>query len=490
MIAIYARQSIDKKDSISIETQIEMCKKEIHNNENFKVYEDKGFSGKNISRPAFKKLMLHVEKGKISKLIVYRLDRISRSITDFSNIIDILEKNKVSFTSANEKFDTSTPTGRAMLYIIMIFAQLERETIAERIKDNYYSRGKTGVWLGGPAPFGYKIKKLNINGKNFSTLEPTEDIEIVKKIFNLYANTNLSLGGISKGLLTKYPDSMWNNIKLSRILHNPVYVKANVDVYNFFKSKRCSITNDISEFLGKYGCVLYGKRDRGNNKYRSFENMVLSISNHKGIVSSNDWLKCQLKLENNTQIKNLGKGKHSFLTGLIKCGYCGYSMNVKKYKEQKYFNCTGRYKTNDCVDKLKTHYVSEVEDFVFNEMRDFSVKFKNLEVNKKNTDKDKINTLKIELHKIETEIENIINNLSTANSTLINYANKKITELDNQKISLLKTIHTLQISSQKLTIPELSDKGNYDIEFKRETAHKIINNVYIFNDKIKIDWIN
>ena len=190
------------------------------------------------------------------------------------------------------------------------------------------------------------------------------------------------------------------------------------------------------------------------------------------------------------QIKNLGKGKHSFLTGLIKCGYCGYSMNVKKYKEQKYFNCTGRYKTNDCVDKLKTHYVSEVEDFVFNEMRDFSVKFKNLEVNKKNTDKDKINTLKIELHKIETEIENIINNLSTANSTLINYANKKITELDNQKISLLKTIHTLQISSQKLTIPELSDKGNYDIEFKRETAHKIINNVYIFNDKIKIDWIN
>ncbi|MDE6181824.1 MAG: recombinase family protein, partial [Eubacteriales bacterium] len=339
---IYARQSIDKQDSISIETQIDFCKKEIKTNEPFKVYEDKGFSGKNTDRPQFKKLMSDIKKGNISQIIVYRLDRISRSITDFSNIMDILEEHKVSFISANEKFDTSTPTGKAMLYIIMIFAQLERETIAERIKDNYYSRGKTGVWLGGPAPFGYTIKRVLKNSKKISVLESTKDIEIVKEIYNLYANTEMSLGGIAKILLEKYPDTMWNNIKLSRILHNPAYVKSNADVYNFFKSKKCNITNDISDFTGEKGCALYGKRDRGSNKYRSYEDMVLSISNHNGIIDSDTWLKCQFKLENNVQIKNTGKGKHTFLTGLLKCGYCGYSMSVKAYKEQKYFCCTGR----------------------------------------------------------------------------------------------------------------------------------------------------
>ena len=179
MIAIYTRQSIDKKDSISIETQVELCKKEINKDEQFKIYEDKGFSGKNTERPQFKKLIEDIKEGQISKLIVYRLDRISRSITDFSNIMDILEEHKVSFISANEKFDTSTPTGKAMLYIIMIFAQLERETIAERIRDNYYSRGKTGVWLGGPAPFGYTIKKIMQDAKKVSILKPNKDIEIV-----------------------------------------------------------------------------------------------------------------------------------------------------------------------------------------------------------------------------------------------------------------------------------------------------------------------
>ncbi len=337
MIAIYTRQSIDKQDSISIETQIDICKKEIKTNEAFKIYEDKGFSGKNTERPQFKKLMNDIKNGEISQIIVYRLDRISRSITDFSSIMDILEDNKVSFISANEKFDTSTPTGKAMLYIIMIFAQLERETIAERIRDNYYSRGKTGVWLGGPSPFGYTIKKITKDAKKISILEPTKDIQIVKEIYNLYANTESSLGYVAKILLEKYGGPMWNNIKLSRILHNPCYVKANADIYDFFKAKKCIITNDITDFTGKKGCSLYGKRDRGNNKDRDYEDMVLSISNHDGVIDSDTWLKCQAKLQNNVQIKNSGKGKHTFLTGLLKCGYCGYSMVVKTYKDKKYF---------------------------------------------------------------------------------------------------------------------------------------------------------
>ena len=489
MIAIYTRQSIDKQDSISIETQIELCKKEIKTNEPFKIYEDKGFSGKNIERPKFKKLINDIKNGEISQIIVYRLDRISRSITDFSKIMDILEEHKVSFISANEKFDTSTPTGKAMLYIIMIFAQLERETIAERIRDNYYSRGKTGVWLGGPAPFGYTIKKVIKNSKKNSMLEPTEDIEIIKEIYGLYADTDISLGGIAKILLQKYDGHMWNNIKLSRILHNPVYVKANVDIYDFFKSKRCTITNDIEEFIGQKGCALYGKRDRSNNKYRNYEDMILSISNHNGIIDADVWLKCQLKLQNNVQIKNKGKGKHTFLTGLLKCGYCGYSMSVKTYKDKKYLNCTGRYITNSCIDKSETHYLFEIETYVFEEIKKFVYNFQSLEIShKKTTNDNEINNLKIELHKIEAEITNLINNLSCANEVLLKYANEKIVELDNKKIEILNTINEKRIKPTSINIPNLDDWENLSIDVKKNFTNKIINSILIFNDTIKIDW--
>ncbi|HEX3027705.1 MAG TPA: recombinase family protein, partial [Clostridia bacterium] len=119
--AIYARQSIDKKDSISVESQIEFCRRECAGL--YEIYEDRGFSGKNINRPAFERLMRDVEAGRVSKLVCYRLDRISRSILDFGSIWETLSCAGVEFVSVNEKFDTSTPGGRAMLYIIMVFAQ-------------------------------------------------------------------------------------------------------------------------------------------------------------------------------------------------------------------------------------------------------------------------------------------------------------------------------------------------------------------------------
>ena len=132
MDAIYARQSVDKADSLSIQGQIDLCQKQA--SEDYKVYQDKGYSGKNTNRPAFQRMMEDVEKGLIQKIIVYRLDRFSRSISDFGKLWDTLKKYRVEFVSINETFDTSTPMGRAMLNIIMVFAQLERETTAERVR--------------------------------------------------------------------------------------------------------------------------------------------------------------------------------------------------------------------------------------------------------------------------------------------------------------------------------------------------------------------
>ena len=161
--AIYARQSVDKIDSISVESQVEFCKKEVIGRE-IKVYTDKGYSGKNIDRPAFQELLRDIESGKINRVIVYRLDRISRSVLDFANLIELFQKNHVDFVSTMEKFDTSTPIGKAMLMIVMIFAQLERETIQQRVIDAYSSRSKRGFYMGGRVPFGFELVETTIDG--------------------------------------------------------------------------------------------------------------------------------------------------------------------------------------------------------------------------------------------------------------------------------------------------------------------------------------
>ena len=486
LVGIYARQSVDKKDSISIETQINLCKKELAENEDFTVFQDKGFSGKNIDRPAFTRLLQAVESGEIKKIIVYRLDRISRSITDFANIIDMLEERKVGFASTSEKFDTSTPVGRAMLYIIMVFAQLERETIAERIRDNYYSRGKTGVWLGGPAPFGFTNARVLSGNKKVPTIQPNEDLEIVREIYALYLSPGASLGSVAKLLQGKY-GSMWSNVRLARILHNPAYVKADADIYNFYAMKRCIIVNDVDEFTEQKGCSLYGKRDRSANKYRLTSDHVLSLALHDGVIDSGAWLKCQHKLSENKQIKNLGKGKHSWLTGLVKCGYCGYSMNVKVTESSKYFNCTGRYVSDSCLpDRLSTHRVTDIEQGVLTELRAYIKQLEGKQVHGEASEGGALNLLKQQLYKIDAQIERLMDSLADANDVAMKYINPRIVALDEQRQTLLQEINKKATKIGGLELPDMEGWEGLDLRVKREIVGSFVEKVNVFNDKIEV----
>lgn len=143
MIAIYARQSIDKKESESIETQVNDCLKLIRD-EQYIIYKDKGFSGKNTQRPDLQRMLDDIKCHKINAVYVYRLDRISRNIVDFYQLYQFMEDNNCSFVSANEKFDTSTSAGKLLMNILASFAQMERESIQMRVKDNYYHRIQNG----------------------------------------------------------------------------------------------------------------------------------------------------------------------------------------------------------------------------------------------------------------------------------------------------------------------------------------------------------
>lgn len=171
---IYSRKSKFTGKGESIENQIELCRQYIAMHfgeeaaENVLVYEDEGFSGGNLERPQFKKMMKDSQKIEFAAIVVYRLDRISRNIGDFAKLIEDLGDRHIDFISIREQFDTSSPMGRAMMYIASVFSQLERETIAERIRDNMHELSKTGRWLGGTTPTGYASESLSsvtVDGK-------------------------------------------------------------------------------------------------------------------------------------------------------------------------------------------------------------------------------------------------------------------------------------------------------------------------------------
>jgi DNA invertase Pin-like site-specific DNA recombinase len=482
MIAIYARQSIDKKDSISIETQIEFCRREISDSSEFKVYQDKGYSGKNIKRPAFTELMQAVKDGVISKIIVYRLDRFSRSIADFGAVWQVLEKHKVEFISVNEKFDTSTPIGVAMLNIIMVFAQLERQTIAERVRDNYYVRAKVGSWVGGPAPYGYRVEKISLNDKLISRLCPTDKTEVVRRIYNEYAKDGVSLSDIAKRLTAEGIPcggrKGWDSVAVSRILHNPIYARCDLQIYLYLEKKGIRITNTATEFDGNRAGMLVGKRDRGKGKYNAESEQHFSLALHNGIIASELWLKCQAKLDNNTQIKNSGTGKHSWLTGLIKCGSCGYGVRVVAGGGKRYLVCSGKTNYHICDKSYAGVNLTEIENEVFEEMKRL---FSN---NKVEIAEDSVDNSS-QIFEIDKKIDRLMEALAEGTAVSIKYINRTVERLEAEKNKLLERNSA---KKPKPTVTYGFDAGGLSFEEKRQLAQEFIERIELNKDDVTVVW--
>ncbi len=494
MIAIYARQSVDKKDSISIDGQISLCKRECEGE--YTIFQDKGFSGKNTNRPAFQRMMEAVHNDEVEKIIVYRLDRISRSITDFGSIWQTLNEHHAEFVSVNERFDTSTPMGRAMVYIIMVFAQLERETIAERIKDNYYQRIKRGAIGGGEAPFGFDLKRIDLDGKKATVMVPNKKMDFVKEMFRRYAETGNSLSKIAEWMTsleipssTRRKSGGWDNVTVARILHNPVYVKADADIYAYYKRRNAIIYQDIKEYTGEHGAQLYGKRPTHIAKFSTFDEHLLVLTHHLGVVDSNTFLECQTKMSKNQQIKRTGSGKYSWLSGLYKCGYCGYSMRVihttSPSDTVEYFTlaCSGRTNYHICDAKHKNNHVHQIEEYVSKQIEQ---QIERIKAEPEPPKPAANNAEKIELVELDGQIERLIDSLSEANTVAMQYINERLQKLDDRKQELLEKMDLKQKTRPiELPIYAFSSLG---FEEKKHVAARLIKRVLISNEEIKIEW--
>lgn len=124
-------------------------------------YDDGGFTGGNMDRPALQRLMADIEAGKVDCVVVYKVDRLSRSLLDFARIMEVFDKRKVAFVSVTQQFNTSTPMGRLVLNVLLSFAQFEREIIGERIRDKIAAQRRKGKWAGGSPVLGYDVDRSN-----------------------------------------------------------------------------------------------------------------------------------------------------------------------------------------------------------------------------------------------------------------------------------------------------------------------------------------
>lgn len=499
MDAIYARQSVDKKDSISIESQIEFCKYETRGGK-YRTYTDKGYSGKNTDRPHFQELLQDIKNGEITRVIVYKLDRISRSILDFAEMMQMFEQYGVEFVSSTEKFDTSTPMGRAMLNICIVFAQLERETIQKRVADAYSSRSKKGFYMGGKIPYGFKIEKIVIDGiKTSRYVIVPEEAEQIAMVFEMYSNPTTSLRDImnyfNENGIKNLRGSKWCRATLSNIIKNPIYVQADLDIYEFFKNQGVNIINSPADFIGRNACYLYNESGTKAKKDVRLEGHTLVLAPHMGFVPSNVWLAARLKCLNNDKVLKPNKPKNTWLSGKVRCSKCGHAVaakkNVVRGKVYEYLAC--RVKQDDGLcEGFKNVKTDIMENIVLQEIKEKLSSFTKLTNEQTNISNPKINDLKIKEKQIDNEIEILMGKLINANDVLMEYINKRIVELDNEKKNIEEELKSLIPKNKTTNYKTITDHvkkwDKLSFEDKRIVLDALIEQILITDEKIEINW--
>lgn len=523
--AIYSRKSRFTGKGESIENQIEMCKKYIRiqdeniTDEDILIYEDEGFSGGNTNRPKFKKMMEDIKSDKISAVVCYRLDRISRNVGDFALIFQIFERKNVNFFSVTERYDTSTVSGRAMLSMCTVFAQMERETVAERIKDNMYELAKTGRWLGGVTPTGYKsvkiVNSVTKDGKerNAFRLELIkEEAKTVETIFRKFLETNSLTKTetflVRNGIKTKNGCD-FTRFSIKNILRNPVYMSADKTAWDYF-SPLTEIYAKYDDFNGKFGVMAYNKtlqKSGQTNKNRSYNEWIISVGKHIPIIESKDWIKAQTVLNQNSS-KSYRKPKSSvaLLSGLLYCGKCGSFMRPKGSKRLNMkgkiiysYLCELKEKSRLHNCNIKNPNGNELDEIVFEAIKNLPQKrsefIKNIEYLLKKSKfadseyENQMQALNKALLENEKQIRNLVSSISKSDDlSVAQYIKEEINALHTKNLDIKQEISKLEedeaLDETKFRIFKDSLKSfeeNYKavpLEQKRYILRQIVKGVY------------
>lgn len=345
--ALYVRVStlhqIDK-DSLPFQRQeLENYAKYALNIEDVEIFEDAGYSAKNTDRPKYQEMMKRIRSGEFTHLLVWKIDRISRNLKDFSEMYEELKECKVTFVSKNEQFDTSTAMGEAMLKIILVFAELERKLTAERVFSIMLSRAEKGLWNGATVPFGYVWSEE----EKFPVIDP-EESKFVQHIYNLYETLRSTLKVAyrlhDENIATKR-NGQWTAKTVRDILRNPFYI----------------------------GTYRYNMRESGGSRrLKNKEEWIVVENNHPGIIEKEQYERVNKLLSDNyrglTDVQRADIHKHIF-SKMLYCGKCNALLTSGLDVARKDGYRPSRY---TCVTsggaKRCSNYVSDIiiGPFIFN----------------------------------------------------------------------------------------------------------------------------
>jgi len=346
--AIYTRKSTSiglDQEFNTLDAQREACERYIENQAHLgwrlatEKYDDGGFTGANLERPAFQRLVDDIEAGKIDILVVYKVDRLSRSLLDFAKVMDRFNKAGTAFVSVTQNFSTADAMGRLTLNMLMSFAEFEREMIAERTRDKIAAARRKGKWTGGPVPLGYDVvdKRLVVN-----------DLEavVVREIFDLYLKHRSALSVMrilnGTGRATKRHRAKngnvrkaraWSKDAVLRVLKNPVYA--------------------------------------GYMPYRD----EIHPGEHDAIVDQDTYTRVHALLQDHGgPQRRRGRNPEYLLRGLLRCTLCGKAYTPastrKKNKVYRYYRCVTRDKEGRKACPARPLPADAIEDFVIDRIRE------------------------------------------------------------------------------------------------------------------------
>ena len=475
-VALYVRVSTQEqaKEGYSIKEQIDRLQKFAEAHEWFvvKIYTDAGHSGANMNRPALQDMIEDIIAGKIDKVAVYKLDRLSRSQKDTLELIeDIFLKNNCDFESMTEKFDTATSFGRAMVGILAVFAQLEREQIKERMSMGIDARIKEGKWRGGAqVPFGYDyesaLEKLVVN---------EYEAMIVKELFEAFSEGK-SLYSIQEQMIEE--GHTLNNGKVDR--RNLRYMLSN--------KTYCGYQRNHDQWI------------------KALHDPIIDESTFEEVQNILD--------ENRKRFDEAGyktgiKAISTNLGGLIYCGRCGAKFSKNQTGNAQYgyhfnYTCHSRHKKvksmiKDPNCKNKFYRINELDDIIFGEIKKLAIDPEYIKTVKKEaekaTDVQKIKAIEKQIDTISAQLSRFMDlySLGTYDLDELDQKTKPLTE---QRIKLKKELKKLKEDSKRITeeqvmhlvesFDEVLQHG--DLHDRRTIIEQLIDKIIINGDKIEIHW--
>lgn len=440
-IAIYIRKSIAGDDrSISLEAQKEMCMNYFKGENTFEVFQDRGISGKNTNRPAFKKLTKMVSNKEFDIVVCYKFDRIARNTLDFLTTLELFKSYNTELISITEGYDASTPSGKMMVTLLASLAEMERENIKARVIDSMNKLAREGRYSGGPSPFGYEIEK-NSTGSY---------LKLVDKDKILYIFNNFLKGKTANDLGR---DLKITSKGIKMIIRNPLYMKSSKLANEYLSGAGYEVIS-CDDRLGN-GYLTYGKRGSKNS------NKIAVVSTHEAVIEASEWIQAQIRLKTFDGHRAPRISNKTWLAQLVTCKACERTMKVQMNNNDVYLRCP-----NNCYRKHLN--VKKTETLIMNQLRKISLDEDSFnDTSKENCLLTEVNVLSKEIDSKENLINGLIDKLAIANSSLANRLVKTIENYENE----LNELKNLKM--EKLILLE------------KENPKGVFNNEMEFNEFLK-----